>query len=140
MIAATINNAQEGDFKIAWGGEFIFTASLVTVVPTVTLTGYKKDSATAATQSLETVVTQSSSSYTLYLVGENLDELTSADFVDSNGADSANAINSINYDPESAQLTFVCSATNHQLVVSNNGTTIGTILVSTTQTGFDTGS
>ena len=140
MIAATISNAQEGDFKIAWGGEFIFTASLVTVVPSVTLTGYKKDSATAATQSLETVVTQSSSSYTLYLVGENLDELTSADFVDSNGADSANAINSINYDPESAQLTFVCSATNHQLVVSNNGTTIGTILVSTTQTGFDTGS
>ena len=56
LIAATISNAQEGDFKIAWGGSDIFTASLVVVAPVVTVTGYSY-SENGNTISLETTHT-----------------------------------------------------------------------------------
>ncbi len=131
MIAATINNAQEGDFKISWGGSDIFSAALVAVQAGVTVTGYKLGSASAATQNLSTTASQSSSTtFNIYLVGDNLDDLTTADF-----ANSSAGITGLTYDAANAHVQFTCSTTGQNLVIQSNGTTIATITVSKTSEG-----
>ena len=122
LIAATISNAQEGDFKIAWGGSDIFTASLVVVAPVVTVTGYSY-SENGNTISLETTHTSYMSAVAIYLVGENLDELTNSDF-----ANSSAGVSNLQYTPATGKLE--CTLTSHDpqsIVIQNDGTTIATI-------------
>lgn len=124
MIAATIQNAQEGDFKISWGGSFIFEAALVAVTSDVTLTGYKLGSTAAATQSFETTATQTSNtSYHIYLQGENLDDLSTSDFEIVTGT-----FSNISYTPATGLLTFTYgSGSTGELAIKSNGTTLATL-------------
>lgn len=124
LIAATISNAQEGDFKIAWGGSDIFTASLVVVAPVVTVTGYKV-MADGAVQSLSTANSSYVANMQLWLVGENLDELSASDF-----ANSSAGITNLSYDPTAGKVQFTLSAHGPQsLVIQNDETTIATLSV-----------
>jgi nucleoid DNA-binding protein len=137
LIAATISNAQEGDFKIAWGGNFIFTAALVAVTSNVTLTGYKLGSTEAATQSFETTASQTGNpSYSVYLQGENLDDLSTSDFEQVTGT-----FSNISYTPATGLLTFTYSSGSAgELAIKSNGTTIATLKVVQVESGgFDVG-
>lgn len=137
LIAATISNAQEGDFKIAWGGNFIFTAALVAVTSNVTLTGYKLGSTEAATQSFESTASQTGNpSFSVYLQGENLDDLSTSDFEQVTGT-----FSNISYTPATGLLTFTYSSGSAgELAIKSNGTTIATLKVVQVESGgFDVG-
>lgn len=124
LIAATISNAQEGDFKIAWGGNFIFTAALVAVTSNVTLTGYKLGSTEAATQSFETTASQTNqTTYNVYLQGENLDDLSTSDFEIVTGT-----FTNLSYTPATGLLTFTYgSGSAGEIAIKSNGTTLATL-------------
>lgn len=122
MIQATINNAQAGDFKVRVDGVDLFSAGLVVVNPGVTVTGYKL-SAQGAVQSLSTAVNADASdgSFSIILVGNDIDDLTNANF-------SGSGLNNLDYTPVSGTLTGVCGSTGVKaLRIAVDDTTIATI-------------
>lgn len=122
MIAATLSSAHAGDFKVKNAdNEIIFAAGLVVVAPGVSVTGYKLTQS-GATQSLGTAVqvSQIGDQISVYLVGEELDDLSTADFVGTN-------VSNLNYTPASGLLTGTLNAASGSIRITNDGTTIGTI-------------
>lgn len=123
LIAATINNAQAGDLKIIVDDVILFTSGLVAVTPTVSVTGFKL-SPTGATQNLGTQISANSETgaFSIYLVGQELDELTIDEF-------SGTGISNIAWDAESGQLSGVVDNGTRTLVVRNDGTTIANLYI-----------
>lgn len=134
QIQATIQNAQAGDFKIIVDDEPIFTAALVAVQTGVTVTGYK-DSANGAHRELSQAYTceDAQNNFELYLEGQNLDDLTTASF-------SGAAFSGLSYAPATGVISghLTGSGTNN-LVITDNGTTIGTLKVTAFSEGGDGG-
>ena len=122
MIAAILSSAHAGDFKVKNAdNEVIFAAGLVVVAPTVSVTGYKLTQA-GATQSLSTAVqvSQVGDQISIYLVGQELDDLTTANFV-------GTSVGSLNYTPATGQLTGNLNASSGSIRITNDDTTIATI-------------
>ena len=132
MIQATMTNAQAGTFKIQYHDADIFTASLVAVTADITVTGYKL-SAEGATQALATAIAsdQNSGSFSAILVGENLDDLTTASFSIVDGSFSGLA-----YNPATATIAGTCISSGH-LRIADNSTTIATLSVARESSGGD---
>ena len=133
MIAATISNAQAGTFKVTVDGVDIFSATLVVVVPTVSVTGYKL-SASGATQAMSTAVTANDGgAFSIWLVGNGLDDLTEDSFSGTN-------IEVSEYDTETHNLVATLSGGSaSQLIITANATTIGTIAINPYVSGGDSG-
>jgi hypothetical protein len=131
LIQAVIQNAQAGDFKVTVDEVDIFVAALVAVVSAVTVTGFKLTQE-GAIQSLETEVTADTDTgaFDIYLTGENLDDLTVANFAGS-------GLSNLTYDDENAQLSGRKDAAGEtNLVITFDNTTIATIgIVRPSQSG-----
>ena len=132
LIQATLTNAQAGTFKIRYEDTDIFTASLVAVTADITVTGYKL-SAAGATQALTSGISaaQADGAFSVILVGENLDDLTTASFSTVDGSFSGLA-----YDAATATLTGSCITSGH-LRIADNSTTIATLNVVRESSGGD---
>ena len=119
LIQAQLSNAQAGAFTITVDDAVVFNATLVAVVPGTTVTGYKL-SENGATQSLSTAVQASQEGvFTIYLVGQNIDDLTDDSF-------SGAGIEISSYDGETGELVGSGAGT---LVITDNNTTIATITI-----------
>ena len=119
LIQAQLSNAQAGAFTITVDDAVVFNATLVAVVPGTTITGYKL-SENGATQSLSTAVQASQEGvFTIYLVGQNIDDLTDDSF-------SGAGIEISSYDGETGELVGSGAGT---LVITDNNTTIANITI-----------
>ena len=119
LIQAQIQNAQAGDFTITVDDEVVFNATLVEVVTTVTLSGYKL-AQDGAVQQLSTAVQASQEGvFTIFLVGQNIDDLTDDSF-------SGAGIEISSYDGATGELVGSGAGT---LVVQDNNTTIANITI-----------
>lgn len=119
LIQATISNAQAGTLAITIEGETVFSATLVAVVPGVQVTGYKL-AQNGATQSLSTSVQASQEGvFTIFLVGQNIDDLTDDSF-------SGSGLEISSYDGETGELVGSGAGT---LVIQDNNTTIANITI-----------
>ena len=119
LIQASITNAQAGTLAISVDGETLFSATLVAVVTGVTVTGYKL-AQNGATQQLSTAVQASQEGvFTIFLVGENIGDLTDDDF-------SGAGLEISSYDGETGELVGSGAGT---LVIQDNNTTIATITI-----------
>ena len=119
LIQAVISNAQAGTFAVSVDGETVFSATLVTVVAGVTVTGYKL-AANGATQQLSTAVQASQEGvFTIFIVGENIDDLTDDSF-------SGSGLEISSYDGETGELVGSGAGT---LIITDNNTTIATITI-----------
>lgn len=119
LIQAQLSNAQAGAFTITVDDAVVFNATLVAVVPGTTITGYKL-SENGATQSLSTAVQASQEGvFTIYLVGQNIDDLTDGSF-------SGSGLEISSYDGETGELVGSGAGT---LVITDNNTTIATITI-----------
>ena len=114
-------------------GVDIFSATLVVVVPTVSVTGYKL-SASGATQAMSTAVTANDGgAFSIWLVGNGLDDLTEDSFSGTN-------IEVSEYDTETHNLVATLSGGSaSQLIITANATTIGTIAINPYVLGGDSG-
>ena len=119
LITAVLGNAQAGDFKVVVDENIIFSAALVVVTPTVSVTGFKL-SADGQTQSLTTHVTaEQNGSFSLILVGSNIDELSNSSF-------SGSGLSAFNYNAETGALSGSGHGT---LVITASDTTIASITI-----------
>ena len=119
LIQAVISNAQAGTFAVSVDGETVFSATLVAVVAGVTVTGYKL-AANGATQQLSTAVQASQEGvFTIFIVGENIDDLTDDSF-------SGSGLEISSYDGETGELVGSGAGT---LIITDNNTTIATITI-----------
>ena len=123
MIAATISNAQAGAFKVTVDEVDIFTATLVAVTPSTSVTGYKLTES-GATQSLSTSVqAEDGGAFSIYLVGTGLDDLTDDNF-------SGNNIDISEYYAETHNLVGTLNgSSSSNLIITASSTTIGTITI-----------
>ena len=127
-----INNAQAGALVIKdEEGNSVFTANLVAVTTEIQVTGYK-NSLSGSVRELSTSYTcDQDNGFEIYLVGQNLDDLTQASF-------SGTGISGITYDAESALVAGTKDGSTRTLVITAGGTTIGSItLVSQSGGGND---
>lgn len=124
MIAATIANAQGGAFKVTVDEVDIFTATLVAVQPSASVTGYKLTE-NGATQSLSTSVqADDGGAFSIYLVGTGLDGLTDDNFSGTN-------LTISEYDSETHNVVGTLNgAASTTLIVTVDETTIATIGIS----------
>lgn len=124
MIAATIANAQAGAFKVTVDEVDIFTATLVAVQPSASVTGYKLTE-NGATQSLSTSVqADDGGAFSIYLVGTGLDGLTDDNFSGTN-------LTISEYDSETHNVVGTLNgAASTTLIVTVDETTIATIGIS----------
>ena len=124
MIAATIANAQPGAFKVTVDEVDIFTATLVAVQPSASVTGYKLTE-NGATQSLSTSVqADDGGAFSIYLVGTGLDGLTDDNFSGTN-------LTISEYDSETHNVVGTLNgAASTTLIVTVDETTIATIGIS----------
>ena len=119
LIQAQIQNAQAGTFTITVDDQAVFSATLVAVVPGVQVTGYKL-SQNGATQSLSTSVQASQEGvFTIFLVGQNIDDLTDDSF-------SGSGLTISSYDGETGELVGSGAGT---LVITADNTTIANITI-----------
>ena len=133
MIAATLSNAQAGDFKVTVDEIDIFTAALVAVNPAVSVTGYKLTDQ-GATQQLSVAVNanQETGAFDVVLVGNNIDDLTTADF-------SGTGLSSLSYAPATGHISGVVDSGSRTLVIQSDGTTIATLTIVKPSQGGDGG-
>lgn len=133
MIAATISNAQAGTFKVTVDEVDIFTATLAVVVPTTSVTGYKLTQ-NGATQALTTAVNaEDGGAFTIFLVGQNLGDLSDDNF-------SGTGLEISEYDNETYCLVgSISAASQTNLIITANNTTIATIPVRPYTSGGDGG-
>ena len=97
----------------------MFSATLVAVVAGVTVTGYKL-AQNGATQQLSTAVQASQEGvFTIFIVGENIDDLTDDSF-------SGSGLEISSYDGETGELVGSGAGT---LIITDNNTTIATITI-----------
>jgi len=130
QINASLQNAHAGDFKIKVDGVQIFAAVLVVVQPSVSVTGYKLTE-NGATQQMNVAiqVDEVGSTFTVWLVGQELDDLTTENFTGTNVAD-------INYTPATGVLTGKAMTASGSIRIAVENTTIGTLNV-TIEDGYD---
>ena len=123
QINASLQNAHAGDFKIKVDGVQIFAAVLVVVQPSVSVTGYKLTE-NGATQQMNVAiqVDEVGSTFTVWLVGQELDDLTTENFTGTNVAD-------INYTPATGVLTGKAMTASGTVRIAVENTTIGTLNV-----------
>lgn len=124
QISANIVNAQNGDFKIVVNDVIIFSAALVAVTPGTTVTGWKL-TPNGATQQLSTAIDADgeTGAFGCILVGENIDELTTADFIGDSG------ISGLAYDAQTGELEGIATSGSHSVQVRSENTTIATLTV-----------
>lgn len=124
QISANILNAQNGDFKIVVNDVIIFSAALVAVTPGTTVTGWKL-TPSGATQQLSTAIDSDgeTGAFGCFLVGENIDELTAADFLADSG------ISGLTYDAQTGELGGIAISGSHSIQVRSDNTTIATLTV-----------
>ena len=123
QINASLQSAHAGDFKIKVDGVQIFAAVLVVVQPTVSVTGYKLTE-NGATQQLSVAlqVDEIGSTFSVYLVGQELDDLTTDNFTGTNIAD-------ISYNPATGVLSGKAMTASGSVRIAVEDTTIGTLNV-----------
>lgn len=124
LIQATLSNAQAGDFKVKDGDSVIFAAALVVASPTVSLTGYSELPNGTPVGFGTALVVDSGDPKDVYLHGDEVDELTQADFVGNNVT-----VNS--WTPISGQLNVTLSGSAGQVYIKSGGTTIATLQLQT---------
>ena len=123
QINASLQSAHAGDFKIKVDGVQIFAAVLVVVQPTVSVTGYKltENGATQQT-SVSIQVGEVGDTFTVWLVGNELDDLTVDNFTGTDVADIA-------YNPATAVLSGKVMTASGSIRIADNDTTIATLHV-----------
>jgi nucleoid DNA-binding protein len=123
QINASLQSAHAGDFKIKVDDVQIFAAVLVVVQPTVSVTGYKLTE-NGATQQLSVAlqVDEIGSTFSVYLVGQELDDLTTDNFTGTNIAD-------ISYNPATGALSGKAMTASGSVRIAVDDTTIGTLNV-----------
>lgn len=130
LIQATISNAQSGDFKVKDADDnIIFSAALVAVQQTVTVTGYRLELEGATKPMSQAIEADpNNGAFDVYLQGNDVDELVLADFT-------GTGITNINWDVENAQLSGRCTGSSGSVRIAHNNTTIGTLNVTKTTGG-----
>ena len=123
QINASLQSAHAGDFKIKVDGVQIFAAVLVVVQPTVSVTGYKltENGATQQT-SVSIQVGEVGDTFTVWLVGNELDDLTVDNFTGTDVADIA-------YNPATAVLSGKVMTASGSIRIADDDTTIATLHV-----------
>ena len=123
QINASLQSAHAGDFKIKVDGVQIFAAVLVVVQPTVSVTGYKLTE-NGATQQLSVAieVSEVGDTFSVWLVGEELDDLTVDNFTGTNVAD-------ISYTPATGVLSGKIMTASGSIRIADEDTTIATLHV-----------
>ena len=123
QINASLQSAHAGDFKIKVDGVQIFGAALVVVQPSVSVTGYKLTE-NGATQALSVAiqVAEVGSTFTVWLVGQELDDLTTDNFTGTNVADIA-------YTPATGVLTGKAMTASGSVRIAAENTTIATLSI-----------
>ena len=123
QINASLQSAHAGDFKIKVDGVQIFAAVLVVVQPTVSVTGYKLTE-NGATQQLSVAieVSEVGDTFSVWLVGEEIDDLTVDNFTGTNVAD-------ISYTPASGVLSGKIMTASGSIRIADEDTTIATLHV-----------
>ncbi len=123
QINASLQSAHAGDFKIKVDGVQIFAAVLVVVQPTVSVTGYKltENGATQQT-SVSIQVGEVGDTFTVWLVGNELDDLTVDNFTGTDVADIA-------YNPATGVLSGKVMTASGSIRIADNDTTIATLHV-----------
>ncbi len=123
QINASLQSAHAGDFKIKVDGVQIFAAVLVVVQPTVSVTGYKltENGATQPTN-VSIQVSEVGDTFTVWLVGQELDDLTVSNFTGSNVAD-------LSYAPETGMLSGKVTTASGSIRIADDDTTIATLHV-----------
>lgn len=121
MIAATISNAQAGAFKVTVDEVDIFTATLVAVQPDVSVTGYKLTQNGATQNTNVSVQADDGGAFAIFLVGQNISQLTDDNFGGSN-------LEISSYDSETGELVgSLTGSSSTNLVITSSATTIATI-------------
>ena len=123
QINASLQSAHAGDFKIKVDGVQIFAAVLVVVQPTVSVTGYKltENGATQQT-SVSIQVGEVGDTFTVWLVGNELDDLTVDNFTGTDVADIA-------YNPATGVLSGKVMTASGSIRIADDDTTIATLHV-----------
>lgn len=123
LIQATVGNAQAGAFKITVDSVDVFTATLVAVQTGVSVTGYKLTQ-NGATQSLGTVIqANSEGAFSVFLVGQNLTDLSDDDFSGSN-------ISISEFDASNGNLVgSISGSSQSSILIRSNYTTVATLYV-----------
>ena len=124
MIQATLQSAHAGDFKVMDGDRVIFAAALVVAAPSVTLSGYSETENGQAIGFGTALVVVSGQAKDVYIKGNEVDELTQADFVGKNVT-----VNSWN--AGTGLLNVTLNASSGQVYIKNDGTTIATLTLQT---------
>lgn len=131
QISMQLNNAQAGTLSCSYGGNTLFSGTLTQAQTSgVTVTGWK-DSPTGSTYSLNTSyeLDEAGGQGSIYLVGANLDTLTTDNFVFTGG------MTIEEYDPSDGNLFFNGSNSGGTIMVKVNNATIATITVTVPDEG-----
>ena len=130
MIAATITNTQAGTLAVISDGTTLFSGTLTAVTSSISVTGYKEtvNGTTHALNIQNEFAT--AGSHDLWLVGQNIDQLTLASFSSSNSSHMTVTA----YDAATGKVTVnILSAIGSNavnLIVTANATTIATLSLS----------
>ncbi len=131
QINASLQNAHAGDFKIKVDGVQIFAAVLVVVQPTVSVTGYKlTESGATQPMSVAVQVSEVGATFTVWLVGQELDDLTTENFTGTNVAD-------ISYVPATGVLSGKAMTVSGSVRIAVEGTTIASLSVAVAGDDYD---
>lgn len=122
LIQATLNSAHAGDFKVVKDNQILFAAALVVVQTTFDLDGYALTSGGSATPFSQAVIVELNTPTTVYLKGDDVDELAQADF-ETSGV----TLNSWDAATGAANLTLTSAGLTGYLYIKQNGTTIATL-------------
>ena len=131
QINASLQNAHAGDFKIKVDGVQIFAAVLVVVQPTVSVTGYKlTESGATQPMSVAVQVSEVGATFTVWFVGQELDDLTTENFTGTNVAD-------ISYVPATGVLSGKAMTVSGSVRIAVEGTTIASLSVAVAGDDYD---
>ena len=130
LILATMSAAHAGDFKVVVEGAAIFAAALVVVTPAFDIDGYSETAEGNAVSFATALTVTTGEAKDVYIKGDDVDELTQADFVGNNVT-----VNS--YTPATGLLNVTLTTSPGQVFIKQDGTTIATL---TLQTMGSTGS
>lgn len=132
LVQATLSSAHAGDFKVVVDGQILFAAALVVVQTTFDLDGYALTSGGSATPFSQAVIATMNTPIDVYLKGDDVDELTQADF-----EVAGLTLNSWDAATGKANLTLTGSGGSGTLYIKQNGTTIATLTLQSQGDGGD---
>ena len=124
LILATLSAAHAGDFKVVVEGAAIFAAALVVVTPALDIDGYSETAEGNAISFATALTVTTGEAKDVYIKGDDVDELTQADFVGNN-------VTVNNYTPATGLLNVTLTTSPGQVFIKQDGTTIATLTLQT---------